>query len=604
MKRAACYLIPPLVCLAVFWRVPFIWFRTDDFGWLILPEHVHGLPSLLRALFHPEAQGTVRVLSERIFFLVLSSVFGVWAAPFRFCALATWFAVLTLANAIGVRLTGSRLAGLAAAVLWTTSYVLVTPLAWASAYNQILCAFFLLAALYARMRWLETAERKWLATEWIVFLLGFGALEVTVMYPAAALLYTWCVARRKDKTVFGMFLPAAIFAGVHLFLVPRAAGGAYHVAVDGRLSSTALEYFKMALAPYGFPVRKILGAALAGLLIWRLWRRDWIVLFCAGWFILFLAPLLPLPNHISSYYLTIPLVGLAWLAGWGLVLAWRTNWMVGVASLFLVALFLAGSLPEINASTAWWLDHTSRMRLLFRGAEETADEHPGAALILKDVDNELFQVGFQDSPFRLAGIEQVYLVPGSESGIVAREDLGGISEFRISTEDCLRLMKTNQARVLEVTAGAPLDVTDRFDAALSAFMASHRSFVNVGDPAYASYLGPGWYQIENGFRWMAQSATVQLAGPTSPAARLYVTGYGAAAALAAGPVTLRFRANGEDLGSTTVSRPDQKFAADFPLPAKLVDQHAMEVSIEASRSFRPAGDSRDLAMIFGTFSVH
>ena len=157
MKRAACYLIPPLVCLAVFWRVPFIWFRTDDFGWLILPEHVHGLPSLLRALFHPEAQGTVRVLSERIFFLVLSSVFGVWAAPFRFCALATWFAVLTLANAIGVSLTGSRLAGLAAAVLWTTSYVLVTPLAWASAYNQILCAFFLLAALYARMRWLETA---------------------------------------------------------------------------------------------------------------------------------------------------------------------------------------------------------------------------------------------------------------------------------------------------------------------------------------------------------------------------------------------------------------------------------------------------------------
>ena len=105
MKRAACYLLPPLICLAVFWRVPFIWFLTDDFGWFILPQHVHGLPSLLGVLFHPEAQDTVRVLSERVL------------APFRVCTLATWFAVLTLANAIGVRLTGSRLAGVAAAVL-------------------------------------------------------------------------------------------------------------------------------------------------------------------------------------------------------------------------------------------------------------------------------------------------------------------------------------------------------------------------------------------------------------------------------------------------------------------------------------------------------
>ena len=175
----------------------------------------------------------------------------------------------------------------------------MTPLAGASVYNQILCAFFLSAALYARVRWLETAGRKWLATEWIACLLGFGALEVTVMYPAVALLYTWCVARRRDSNVFIMFLPAAIFACAQFLLVPPAAAGAYQVTVDGRLLSTALEYFKMALAPDGFPVREILGAALAGSPIWRLWRRAWVVLFCTGWFLLFLAPVLP-PNRKSS----------------------------------------------------------------------------------------------------------------------------------------------------------------------------------------------------------------------------------------------------------------------------------------------------------------
>lgn len=598
MKRAACYLAPPLICLAVFWRVPFLWFRTDDFAWLTLHQRVHDLASLGRALFHPEAQGTVRVLSDRLYFLILSSLFGDWAAPFRLCSLATWFGALTLASAIGFRLTGSRLAGMAAAILWTTSYVLVVPLAWAAAYNQLLCAFLLLAALYARTRWLDTGARKWLAAEWAAYLLGFGALEITVMYPAAALLYTWCVARRKDSTVFALFVPAAIFAGAHFLFIPRPASVAYQVTADARVFSTALEYVRLALAPEGFPIRKILVAALAGFFFWRLWRRDWAVLFGAGWFVLFLAPVLPLPNHISIYYLTIPLAGLAWFLASGLALAWRTNRMAGAASTMVAVLFVAGSLPTINADTTWWLEHTSRMRLLVRGAEEMADRHPVTALILKDVDNELFQTGLQDYPFKLAGIDQVYLAPGSEMGIVAREDLGGVSVFRISMEDCLGLLESGRARVLEVSAGGPLDVTAPYDAALRAeFAATHRGFVDVGDARYASDLGAGWYEPERGFRWMGKSASVELAGPASPSERLYVTGYGGAL------VTLRFRANGLDLGSFAVRRMNQPFAVDFSLPAALVGRHGMEVSIESSGTFRPPGDPRDVGIIFGTFAV-
>ena len=68
MKRAAYYLCAPLVCLALFWRVLFTWFRTDDFGLLGLASTVHDLNSLGYALFHPVAQGTVRVLSDRLFY--------------------------------------------------------------------------------------------------------------------------------------------------------------------------------------------------------------------------------------------------------------------------------------------------------------------------------------------------------------------------------------------------------------------------------------------------------------------------------------------------------------------------------------------------------
>ena len=61
LKRFEYFLIPAVVCLAVFWRAPFVWFRTDDFAWLGLRLEVHNFKSLLHALFRPEAEGTVRV---------------------------------------------------------------------------------------------------------------------------------------------------------------------------------------------------------------------------------------------------------------------------------------------------------------------------------------------------------------------------------------------------------------------------------------------------------------------------------------------------------------------------------------------------------------
>ena len=65
--RIAWFATPPLVCLLVFWRVPFAWFQNDDFGWLGLPLEVSHPADVWRVLFSPAAQGTIRVFSERLF---------------------------------------------------------------------------------------------------------------------------------------------------------------------------------------------------------------------------------------------------------------------------------------------------------------------------------------------------------------------------------------------------------------------------------------------------------------------------------------------------------------------------------------------------------
>jgi hypothetical protein len=319
--------------------------------------------------------------------------------------------------------------------------------------------------------------------------------------------------------------------------------------------------------------------------------------------VLFLVPVLPLPNHFSVYYLTLPVLGLCWLGGWAMTAAWRSGIAARAGALILCALFLADSIPSVEANTTWWLERTSQMRLLIRAVEQEADEHPATALILKDVDDELFQSGFQDDPFRLSGISRVYLAPGSEAAIRSREDLGGISRFRISPDDALRLISTGQARVLDVTGSAPRDITGGFGRALGAgFIQTHPGLVQAGDPVYAGWLGKGWYQAENGFRWSGKIASLTLPGSIGNSARLHVTGYGAAPALAGGPVTLEFSAGGQDLGSCMVSRPAEQFECDFSL-AKQAGSPSLEVTVKTSRTFTPPGDTRELGMVFLTFQV-
>src|ERR687897_689224 len=45
------------------------------------------------------------------------------------------------------------------------------------------------------------------------------------------------------------------------------------------------------------------------------WRRERFALFGLVWFLATLAPILPLKNHISAYYLTVPCLGVAMVLG-------------------------------------------------------------------------------------------------------------------------------------------------------------------------------------------------------------------------------------------------------------------------------------------------
>lgn len=617
VKHAAYYLFPALLSLALYWYSLQSWFWRDDFAWLGLPLQLQEPGGIWRVLFTPHAQGTVRLWSERVFFLVFSSLFGLDALPFHIAAFLTEFANLALVAWIGKRITGSSLAGFLAAVLWVANPQLATPMSWASAYNEILCGFFLLSAFSCLLRYIDTGQRKWWVAQWALFVLGFGALELNIVYPAIAALYTLCAARKHFLKTLPLFAASVVFGIVEFLFVPRSTSPVYAMEFSARMAANFLQYTGWAVGPSraremihpslqipGLAATALIGLALAGFFIRKVLRREWVAVFCAGWFLIVLAPVLPLVNHVTEYYLTLPVIGLCLLGGWAFAEAWRNGIAWRAAAVFLAAVYLVGGAAEIHSATRWFYERSRRIRDVVLAVEDVHEQNPEKMIILAGVDNNLFQAGFEDDPFRLFGLSRIYLALGSEKGIQTRVDAGGIARWELDPRRAVEALDAGQAVALSVADNRIVNITSRYRLmARAQLLEASRAGVNVGDPALAARLGPTWYGIEGGFRWMPKSATVQLGGPGEPGERLYVAGYAPAAVVAKGPVTLTFRAAGRLLGRATLRKPDDRFSLDFPLPDELVGQYAVQVEVEVDHVLKLPGDARDLGMIFGTFAI-
>lgn len=604
--RIAYFSAAPLISLAAFSQVFGTWFQNDDFGWLGL-RYTAAEKGLTYALFHPLAQGTVRVFSERIPFLALPAGFGITPIPFRILSVVTLFGALTLTALIGTRLTGSRAAGLLAAIFWGVNANLTRPLAWAADFNSILCAACVLTAFYARLR-------GWRLAEWIAYLLGFGVLEVIVVYPAVATLHSLCLDRKRLRSALPLFIPAAIFSAIHAFFIPNTGGDEYRIAIDARIFATLFEYLRLSTGPVqlyqfigeyrrsGIAASIAIGAALAIFTLWRILRRDFLPLVCWGWFLLFLGPLLVLPKHVMEYSLATPLIGISWLGAWGVVRGWRANRGTRVLAAAVAAIYVIPTFYEARLYTAWWRDRSLPLRAVVESVRKGLRAHPGTAFIVQGVDNEVFNTGFDDNPFRLFNAV-VYLAPGSEKQIPLIRENPNDQIYVISARDAYEMLEHGKARALTLSGTAAPDTTAIYKAVLSLDpTVTRRNYVDVADARFASQVGSGWYTPEQSLRWMGKSATLRIGGPVSPSEKLKVTGYAPEALLGGGPIRLTFSAGGIAIGTATVAKPDA-FSFEFQLPSSLAGRDEIELKVETSRTFHPPNDERELGMAFGTFAI-
>ena len=610
------WLTPMVFCVALYWRGLMSWFSEDDFAWLNLRNHVVDFHSFLWAMFAPLAQGTIRPWSERAFFMIFSYFFGLHARAYHEWIFANQLADIALVMVVTRKLTQSALAGFAAPMIWLCSIALATPLAWAAAYNEVQCAMFLLLGLYLFMRYTETGRKGFYWGVWVVFLLGFGANEINLVFPAIAALYAILFARKYWRGTIPMFAVSAVYAVVHQIV--RGGTSDYYYDMDfrvGSLANTLWQYWKILLALPEFAEYRrlpdwigvvglvVLSGALFGFVIWQGFKRRFLPVFFLGWFLIVLSPLLPIHNHVTEYYLFVPALGIAMLAAHGAGLAWKQGWARPLAAL-LVLIYVVPSGMQARVYTRAVFERGERSRHLIQSVAYAKKIHPGKTILLDNVDDELFWSAIYGSPFQILGWHDIFMTPDCLTLITPDPHFGSIDPYILPAAAVARSLQDGTAVVYSVEDRKLRNVTRTYTAIVKAQPPPPlASFIDVGQSYFQSQLGNGWYGIEDGFRWSGKHAVVYLAGPLTAGRKLTVHGWAAEVQTKTGPLRFELTIDGRPQKVHVIDRANPDVQFEYALEPDLVGKERIEVAFTLDRTVTVPGDERPLGLAFGQFGV-
>ena len=603
------------------------WFINDDFAWLGLIRRLDNPGNLLRALFEPAAQGTIRPWSERGFFLLFETLFGMDDLPFRIMAFATMAANLLLLSWIVRRITHSRLAGFIAAICWAANTALTTIMTWSSAYNEAMCACFMLAAMALLIRYVETGRRIYWWLQLVVFSLGFGALEINVVYPAIAAAYVLFVAPKERRRgllagVVPLCALSVIYFLIHRAVAPLPISGAYAVHLDSRIFKTLLLYSRWSLLPVdwtAFGHSRRLGdavlwasvAAIVALFTLELRQRRTTVLFFAAWYLASLAPALALPDHYTDYYVTIPLLGVAMLFGYGAALITTSGtkdygkWRY--VALLPLAGYLTVMIPVSRSATRWWLDKTRPVRALVLGVEAAHRRHPGKAILLDGIPGTVYDDSMSQGAFYPLHISDVYLTPESETRITHAVDAADPDISVLAPEVTYHAVANDQVVIYCLSGDHLRNITESFErSAPNRFLNRLPSRVDAGNPLYSWLLGPTWLLPESGVRWMPGEATVKLRGPDTPGNKIVLDGFYPSEQVSGEQVSrtprhLIVSVDGVRVGETQINDPESNFHRLFPIPDASVGKSAVEIEIRVGPVERRNGQA--YGAVFGKIAI-
>jgi hypothetical protein len=257
--------------------------------------------------------------------------------------------------------------------------------------------------------------------------------------------------------------------------------------------------------------------------------------------------------------------------------------------------------PASVATSQWNHAISMRVRNLVEGVAGIHERHPSKSILLEGVDTDLFWNGVLDRPFRLFGLDHIYLAPGSEKRIDAHPDLGNIGDYILPADVVAQALKREELVVYDVRGPRLRNITDLYAALPRESGLPLR--VDAASPLTSYLLSAEWYQSDGDHRWMPRRAGLRMGAPATGGQKLYLRGACPDEQLRAGPLPVTVTVDGATLAATVIRPGESAFELVFALPNSVVGKAEMRVTVEVGRVFRPASDPRELGLAFGAFEV-
>ena len=131
-----------------------------------------------------------------------------------------------------------------------------------------------------------------------------------------------------------MFAVSIVYVLGHNRVAPAPQSGNYVVHFSSAIFGVFAKYWEWSVGPLRLstPLHMrpwvvpagvaVLSLALLVFAALKLRAQGWAAGFFLAWYVITLTPLLPFSDHLTDYYIYIPVIGLCWLGGWAFVEAW------------------------------------------------------------------------------------------------------------------------------------------------------------------------------------------------------------------------------------------------------------------------------------------
>jgi hypothetical protein len=366
-----------VISFVIFYPSLYVFFTNDDFFFLNISRtnSIPGFLNFFNIIKGPDGFGMYRPLTTQVFYFISRELFNLNPLPLHILSFIVFFGIVYLVYRIVLELLSGHLTiqqanniALISAFLYAVSATHFGQLYYLAAFQELGMTFFVLLSCLSFIK-----GRNILSL--IYFILALLSKETAVVTPLLITLIYFFQRFQKTKVLnlkkYLIFLiPFIICLLAYLFIRIRwygfASGDSYiwdfsikklvntlfwylvwalnipeslvdFVGPGLKVNSTLFVNWGVQIIPImiSFLVQGILlVVVLIEVLLKRskkeMLERDWVSVFCIGWFLIGILPVAFLPQHKFSFYLTLPLIGLTFRIAYLLITSKVNKILIGL----------------------------------------------------------------------------------------------------------------------------------------------------------------------------------------------------------------------------------------------------------------------------------